>query len=168
MSQLKRLGRRGLLNWAEVISLALCLIYSLFYLANNLGSSLVISPNRSMVPQNSVLFGPLDVVVWGIAVFVILVWLGYDLEVNLLRGYYRSFVGLGFLVAICGMAIGICLVALGFVGLIGLVPISILLLALCVVFSLDFFSLDRVPFILRLLVGMLMVGLLVELASFLI
>ena len=168
MSQLKRLGKRGLLIWAEVVSLAFCLIYLLFYLASSLGFPLVISSNRSMVAQSSVMFDPLYVAVWGIAIFVILVWLGYDLEVNLLRGYYRSFVGLGFLVAICGMAIGICLVAVGFVGLIGLVPISILLLVLCVIFSHDFFSLDRVPFILRLLVSMLIVGLLVELASFLI
>jgi hypothetical protein len=168
MSRLKSLGKRELLIWAEVISLALCLIYLLFYLSSSLGFSLIISSNRSMVPQSSVLFGPLDVAVWGIAIFVILVLLGYDLELNLLRGYYRSFVGLGFLVAICGMAIGVCLVAVGFVGFIGLVPISILLLVLCVIFSPDFFSLDRVPFILRLVVSMLIVGILVELGSFLV
>ena len=38
----------------------------------------------------------LDVAVWGIAVFVVLGGLGYNLELNMVRGYYRSVVGRGF------------------------------------------------------------------------
>jgi hypothetical protein len=43
----------------------------------------------------------------------------------------------------------------------------VVLLSLCVVFSPDFFGMDRVPFVLRLIAGGLIVGLLVALAVFL-
>jgi hypothetical protein len=151
MSIKERLKKRGLLIWTAVIPLAICLVYSVFYLA--IGK--VLSPL-------------LDVAVWGIAVFVVLGGLGYNLELNMVRGYYRSFVGVGLLVTICGLAVGVVLVTLGFVGQLGLVLISILILSLCIIFSPDFFSMDRIPFILRLLLGGLIIGLLAALAVFLI
>jgi len=110
----------------------------------------------------------LDVAVWGIAVFVVLGGLGYNLELNMVKGYYRSVVGVGLLVTICSLAVGVVLVALGFVGQVGLVLISILILSLCIIFSPDFFGMDRVPFILRLLLGGLIIGLVAALAVFLI
>ena len=151
MSIKERLKKRGLLIWAAVVPLAICLVYSMFYLA--LGK--VLSPI-------------LDVAVWGIAVFVVLGGLGYNLELNMVKGYYRSYVGVGLLVTICGLAVGVVLVALGFVGQVGLVLISILILSLCIVFSPDFFGIDRLPFILRLLLCGLIIGLLAALAVFLI
>ena len=170
MSLLERQGKRRLLIWAAVVPLAICLVYSLFYLASSIGFSLFVFSNREaeQTVGGSILSGPLDIAVWGVAVFVVLAWLGYDLELNLVRGYYRSFAGVGFLVAICGMAVGVCLVILGFVGTVALAPISCLLLGLCVVFSPDFLNMNRVPFSLRLLFGGLIIGLLVELAGFLV
>ena len=151
MSIKKWLKKRGLLIWAAVVPLAICLVYSIFFLA--LGK--VLSPL-------------LDVAVWGIAVFVVLGGLGYNLELNMVKGYYRSVVGVGLLVTICSLAVGVVLVALGFVGQVGLVLISILILSLCIIFSPDFFGMDRVPFILRLLLGGLIIGLVASLAVFLI
>jgi len=65
------------------------------------------------------------------------------------------------------MAIVVVSVILDFVGAVALVPISMVLLGFCVVFSPDFFSMDRRPFIFRLLAAMLIVGVLVALAVFL-
>jgi hypothetical protein len=168
MSMLKRLDKRKLLIWAAVVPLAICLVYALFYLASILGFSLLVFANRGLVEQSKILSGTLDIAVWGIAIFVILAWLGYNLELNLVKGYYRTYAGVGFLVAICSMAVGVCAVILGFFGTVALIPISCLLLSICTVFSLDFFGVNRLPFFLRLLVGGLIVGLLVELAGFLV
>jgi hypothetical protein len=150
MSLWQRLKERGLLIWVAVVPLAVCLVFSLFHLA--IGNVL----SRSS-----------DLWVWGIAIFVVLAGLGLNLELNMVKGYYRSYLGLGLLVTICGMAIGVVTVILGLVGTVALVPISVVLLSLCVVFSPDFFGMDRVPFVLRLIAGGLIVGLLVALAVFL-
>jgi hypothetical protein len=40
-------------------------------------------------------------------------------------------------------------------------------LSMCIIFSSDFFSVNRLPFSLRLLIGGLIIGLLVEIAGFL-
>jgi hypothetical protein len=165
---LQRIDKKTFLIWAAAIPLAICLIYSIFYSASNLGLSLMAFTNKAVVGQNSVLSAPVDAAVWGIAVFFVLAWLGYALESNLVRGYIRASLGAGLLGVICGVAVGACLVVFGFVGLVGLVPISILLLSLCVVFSADFFDVDRVPFALKLLIGGVVVGLVIELAGFLV
>jgi hypothetical protein len=145
------LSKKDLLIWAAIVPLAICLVYSLFYLA-----------------LDSIFSNTLDVAVWGVAIFIVLFGLGYNLELNMVKGYYRSVVGVGLLVTICSLAVGVVLVALGFVGQVGLVLISILILSLCIIFSPDFFGMDRVPFILRLLLGGLIIGLVAALAVFLI
>ena len=149
-SMKERLNKKNLLIWATLLPLAICLVYSLFYLA-----------------LGSILSHTLDVAVWGVVIFIVLFRLGYNLELNIVKGYYRSYFGVGLLVIICGMAIAVVSVILDFVGAVALVPISMVLLGFCVVFSPDFFNMDRVPFILRLLVFGLIVGLLVALAVFL-
>jgi hypothetical protein len=151
MSLIERLRKRGLLIWVIVVPLAICLVYSLFYLT-----------------IGDLLSRPLDLGVWGFAIFVVLAWLGYNLELNMVKGYYRSYVGAGLLITICGMAIGVVLTILGFVGTVALVPISVLLICLCIVFSHDFFNLNRQPFIGRLILGALVVGLFVALVAFLV
>ena len=163
----ERLNKKNLLIWATLIPLAICLVYSLFYIASSLGFSLFVSSNRDITEQSSILSRPLDIAVWGIAIFVLLARLGYILEFNMVKGYYRSYIGIGLLVAICSMAVGVVAVILGFIGTIGLVPISCLLLSMCIIFSSDFFSVNRLPFSLRLLIGGLIIGLLVEIAGFL-
>lgn len=151
MSLLERMKKNKFLIWAAAVPLAICLVYSLFYLAKGI-----------------VLSRPLDDAVWGVAIFIVLAGLGYTLELNIVKGYYRSYLGISLLVIICGLAVGVVLAILGFVGLVALVPISVLILSLFILFSFDFFGVDRVPFILRVLVGVLVVGLLVELAGFLV
>jgi hypothetical protein len=150
MSLLERMKKNGFVIWAAAVPLAICLVYSLFYLA-----------------RGSVLSRPLDDAVWGVAIFIVLAGLGYTLELNIVKGYYRSYLGISLLVTICGLAVGVVLVILGFVGLVALVPISILIMILCLVFSSDFFGVDRVPFGLRLLISGLIVGALVAVAVFL-
>ncbi len=150
MSLLERITKNGLLIWAVAVPLAICLVYSLFYLA-----------------KGSVLSLPLDGAVWGVAIFIILFRLGYNLELNIVKGYYRSYLGMGLLVTICGLAVGVVSTILGFIGFVALVPISLIILILCFVFSPDFFNLDRVPFGLKLLVSSLIVGVVVAVAVFL-
>lgn len=113
------------------------------------------------------MFRPLDDAVWAAAIFIILAGLGYNLELNMVKGYYRSYLGVSLLVTICGLAIGVVSTILGFIGLVALVPISILIMILCLVFSVDFFSVDRLPFCLRLLASGLIVGAVVAVAVFL-
>jgi hypothetical protein len=149
-SMKERLNKKNLLIWATLLPLAICLVYSLFYLA-----------------LRSILSHTLDVAVWGVVIFIVLFRLGYNLELNVVKGYYRSYFGVGLLVIICGMAIAVVSVILDFVGAVALVPISMVLLGFCVVFSPDFFNMDRIPFILRVLACGLIVGLLVALAVFL-
>lgn len=146
----ERLNKKNLLTWAAIVPLAICLIYSLFYLV-----------------RGSILSRPLDDAVWAAAIFIILAGLGYNLELNMVKGYYRSYLGVSLLVTICGLAIGVVSTVLGFIGLVALVPISILIMILCLVFSVDFFSMDRVPFCLRLLASVLIVGAVVAVAAFL-
>jgi hypothetical protein len=150
MSLLERMKKNGFMLWAAVVLLAICLVYSLFYLA-----------------QGSVLSRPLDDAVWGGAIFILLAGVGYTLELNTVKGYYRSYLGISLLVTICGLALGVVLAILGFVGLVALVPISVLILSLSIVFSPDFFGVDRVPFCLRLLASGLIVGVVIAVAVFL-
>ena len=146
----EHLNKKNLLTWAAVVPLAICLIYSLFYLGTG-----------------SIISRPLDGAVWGVSIFILLAGLGYNLEVNMVKGYYRSYLGIGLLVTICGLAVGVIATILGFIGLVALVPISFLIMILCLVFSVDFFSVERVPFCLMLLESALVVGAIVAVAVFL-
>jgi hypothetical protein len=143
-------NKKNLLIWTAILSLAVCLVFSLFYLV-----------------QGTILSGPLEGAIWGVAILIILVGLGYNLELNMVKGYYRSYLGVGLLVTICGLAVGVISTILGFFGFVALVPISILIFILCLVFSPDFFSMDRLPFCLRLLASGLIVGAVVAIAFFL-
>jgi hypothetical protein len=149
MSLLKHMKDNGFHIWAAAVPLAISLVYSLFYLA-----------------IGSVLSRPLDDAVWAGAIFILLARLGYTLELNTVKGYYRSYLGVSLLVTICGLAFGVVLAILGFIGLVALVPISVLILSLSIVFSPDFFGVDRVPFCLRLLASGLIVGAVVVVAVF--
>jgi hypothetical protein len=144
---IEHLGKKNILLLAVEFSLALCVFFSLFYLASSLGLRYFVLSDRGMVEQTvsgSVLSGSLDVAVWGIAIFVILVLLGYNLGLNKDRLYSRSFSALGALVLLCGLGIGVCLVTLGLVGMWSLVLISSLLLGLCFVFAPKLFCSARV------------------------
>jgi hypothetical protein len=90
--------------------------------------------------------------VWAIAVFIILAILGYNLELNMVKGYYKLFLSIGLLVAICIMAVGVVSVILGLIGNITMVAISSLLLILCVFFASDFFNKSRLYLVLRVLI----------------
>ncbi len=169
MSPTKLLDKKTLLFRTAEFSLAICLIYTLFYLASSLGLQYSVLSNRSMVAHTasgSVLSGPLDVAVWGIAIFVVLVWLGLHLELKNVKEFSRTVSGAGLLVFLCGLGVWVCLVILGFVVVWSLVLVSGLLLGLCFVFSVVFFGVGRLVFSLRVLFGGLLLVLFFELASF--
>jgi hypothetical protein len=126
-----------------------------FYLVSSLGG------------QASVLSPSLDVAVWGVALFVILARLGYDLELNVVKGHFLLYAGAALIVVVCGMAVGVVAVILGLLSSLALVVFSLVLLSLYVLFSRDFFGINRLQFILRLLITMIVVGVLVGLAIFL-
>jgi len=162
---IKEISRTTLLRFIIYLSLGLSLVYSLFYLASSFGVSFFVF---SSTIRSSILSGSWDIAVWGIAIFVVLARIGYDLEFNIVKGYYRSYAGVGLLVAICSMAVAVCAVILGFFSTIALVPISCLILSTSVIFSPDFFNVNRLPFLLRSLFCGLIIGLSVELAGFLV
>ena len=167
MSLLRRLERKMLLFWAAEFSLAICLIYALFYLAGNLGLHYFVLSSRAMVEQiasGSVLSGWLDVVVWGFAVCVVLVWLGYCLGLKKVRVYSSLFFGVVLLVCLFGFGVG--LFVFGLVGVWFLVLVSGLLLGFCFLFSAVFFGVDRLVLFLRVLFGGLLLVFFVELVSF--
>ncbi len=161
--------KKRLLLWTAYFSLAICLIYALFYLASILGLQFYVLSNKAMIAHTasgSILSGPLDIAVWGIAIFVVLAWLGLHLELKNVKEFSRTFSGAGLLVLLCGLGVWVCLVFLGFVGVWSLVLVSGLLLGLCFVFSAGFFGVGRLVFSLRVLFGGLLLVLFFELASF--
>lgn len=141
--------------WASLVPLAICVVYSVFYLASGLGG------------QVSILSPSLDVAVWGVALFVILARLGYDLELNVVKGHFLLYAGAALIVVVCGMAVGVVAVILGLLSSLALVVFSLVLLSLYVLFSLDFFGINRLQFFLRLIISIVVVGALVALAGFL-
>jgi hypothetical protein len=150
MLVLKRLKKNDLFIWIVAVPLAICLVFSLFYLI-----------------KDSALSRPLEDAIWGVSIFILLARIGYNLELNTVKGYYRSYLGISLLVTICGLAIAVVSTILGLIGFVALVPISILILIFCLIFSSDFFNIDRLPFCLRLLVSVLIVGLVVTAIVFL-
>jgi hypothetical protein len=116
--------------------------------------------------SGNILSGPLDILVWGIAVFIVLAWIGYALGLKNFRSHFLSFSAVGVLALLCGLAAGVGLVVFGFVGVWFLVFISGLVLGLCFVFASDLFGVDRWVLFLRVLFGGMLLFLFVELASF--
>ena len=166
-SMSKRSSKMYLPIWVSLVPLAVCLVYSVFYLASSLGVSLFVFSSRSAVGLTSILSPTLDVAVWGVAIFVLLARLGYDLELNVVQGYFLPKLGAALIVAVIGMAIGVVAVIVGLLSILALVIISLVLLGLCVVFSSDFFGVDLRHFFLGLLICVIVVFVLVELAGFL-
>jgi hypothetical protein len=161
MLQINRVDTK-LLLWAAEFSLAICLVYTLFYLASSLGLQYFILSNRAMVERTvsgPVLSSPLDIAVWGIAIFVVLTWLGINIKI-------RNIKGLGLFVILSILAIWVCLVFFGFFSVLSLVLISSFLLSFCLVFTLDIFGIHRSALFLRLLFGGLLIVLFFEIASF--
>jgi hypothetical protein len=161
-----RLNKTQLSILISLVPLAISLVCSLFYLTSNLGYSLLVFSSRSVFGQTSMLSPSLEVVVWGVALFVILARLGYDLELNVVKGHFIAFAGTALIVAVCGMAIGVVAVILGLLSALALVVVSLVLLSLYILFSSDFFGVSRLNFCLRLLVVAIVVFVLVELAGF--
>jgi hypothetical protein len=168
MSQAKHKDKKTLFLWTATFSLATCLIYALYYLASSLSLHYFVLSNRGMVEKTvtgNVLSGSLDVAVWGIAIFILLFWLGHDLGLNRNSRHYRSSSALGLLVLLCGLAVGVFLVVLGLVGMWSLVLISDLILCLCFVFATNLFGIGRLVLFLRVLFGGLLILFFVELAG---
>jgi hypothetical protein len=168
MSLAKHKDKKALFLWAAIFSLAICMIYALYYLASSLGLHYFVLSNRGMVEKTftgNVLSGSLDVAVWGISIFVILVWSGYGLGLHKDRGLHRSFSALGLLLLLFGLAVGVFLVVFGLVGLWFLVLISSLLLSLCFVFAFNLFGVCWMVLFLRVLFGGLFIMFFIELAG---
>ncbi len=169
MSSTKRIRNKTMLLYAAEISLALSLIYTLFYLASSLSLHFYVLVKRGMLEQTvmgNILSGPLDTVVWSIAIFVILIWIGYNLGSTRLRSSSRPFPALSGLVLLCGLGVWVILGILGFVSIWSMVLISILLLGIGFVFALNLFGVNRLSLFLRVLFGGLLIVLMFELASF--
>ena len=160
----KHLEKQKMLVLAAEFSLALCFIFSLLSLADYFGLSFYVLTNRGMVEHNVVtsLFSEsLDRFVWAGGVFVVLAGLFYGLSSSRLSGVFRVFAGLG----LCGLVGLAGLVVFGFVDVFALVLVSVLAAVLCFAGSFSFFGVSRSGFFKGSLLGVLLVGLFVELAA---
>lgn len=115
--------------------------------------------------SGNVLSGPLDIAIWSVATFAVLIWIGYNLGLTRVKSLSRSFSALGVLV-LCGLGVWVFLAALGLGGMWSLVLISSLLLGMCFVFAHDLFGKSRLSLLLRVLFGGLLIVLSFEVASF--
>jgi len=157
-------GLGGRLVWLVWVSLGLCLVYLLFYLAGYFGLSFFVLSNRGMVEHvvsGSLVSVPWDVGVWSCAVFIVLAWLFCDLGSRLVGWFYRLFVGF----ILFGLVIWVCLVIFGLVSLVSLALVSALIIVLCIVFSFSFFGVSRFGLFLRLLFGAVLVASFFEVAA---
>ena len=153
---LNALKFKRLILWVIYGSLGACLALSALSLASSLGNG-----------SGHVLPGFWDIAIWSTAVFLVVARLAYHLELNMVKGYYKMLISVGLLISICIMAVGVVSVILGFVGVIGMVPISGLLVAICVLFANDFFEAHRVTLVLRVIACGFVIGLLIGLTGFL-
>jgi hypothetical protein len=98
------------LVWVVYFCLGLCLVYSLFYLANYFGLSFFVLTNRGMYEHTvvgSVLSGSLDTVVWSVGVPVVIAWLFFTLGLRLIRNLYQLLSGIGLFGVLFGFGIKI-------------------------------------------------------------
>lgn len=156
---------RQWLIWAVYLLLGVCLVYSLFYLASSLGLSFFVLVNRGMAEQvvsGSLLSVPWDVAVWCVALFVVLGWLIFNVVSGALSRVYR----LATSVVLVGLIGWVCLVLVGLLSVTSLVLVSSFVFILCFVACLSIFSVSGLQFLLHLLLGALLVGLLIEVGTF--
>ena len=158
-----RLGKK--IVWLVYFSLGLCLAFSLFYLASYVGLSFFVLSSRGMVEHvvgGSLVSVPSDIGVWSCAIFIILAWLVYRLDSNVVGYVYRVFACL----VLIGLAIWVCLVILGMVSLVTLTLVSALIILFSIVFAFGFFGVSRFALFLRLCFGAVLVALFVEVTAF--
>jgi hypothetical protein len=165
MSVLAHLDRKKLSVWAVSLSLAVILIFSWFYLASRFGLSFFVLSNRGMA-EHKVTFNMLEVPIWVVTVFVVLVCLFFNLASNGVCKHNRLLWRLGLFGVLSSLIVWISLVFVGAVSLVSLILISGLLWGLCLVFSKSFFDCARRALFLKILFGGLLVGLFFELAAF--
>jgi hypothetical protein len=157
-----RLGKQSV--WLVWVSLGLCLVYSLFYLAEYFGSSFFVLAHRGMVEhivRGSLVSTNWDVAVWAGSVFVVIACLFYGLVSRRVGDFYRFLVGF----VLVGLAGWVCLVVFGLIDLVSLSLVSVFLVFLCVLFSLLLFGFSRFHVISRLVVCVISVVLFVEVAA---
>lgn len=164
MSLLANLSKKKLLRWAVEFSLALCLLYSLLYLAGYFGLSFFVLSNRGMVEHGvsgSLVSASLDPFVWGGGVFVVLAGLFYGLGSGRVGGIYRFLTGF----VLFGLVGLVFLIIFGLVSVFALVLVSVLVAVLCFVYSFGFFGFSWFGLFKGLLLGGFLIVLFVEFAT---
>jgi hypothetical protein len=154
----------GWLVWLVCLSLGLCIIYSLFYLAGYSGFSFLVLSNRSMVQYSfsgSLVSATWDLAVWCTAILTVIVGLFYGLVSGKLGGFHRFLVGS----VLCGLIGWVCMVAFGWFSVVTLFFVTVFVLILGFYFSLDFFALTRFSMLKRVVFGCVLVALFVEIAG---
>ena len=156
---------RQWLIWAVYLLLGVCLVYSLFYLASYLGLSFFVLVNRGMAEQvvsGSLLSMPWDVAVWCGALFVVLGWLIFRVISGSISGVYRFFNS----IVLLGLVAWVCSVLVGLLSVASLVLVSSFVIILSFIACFRIFGVSNLQFLLRLLFGTFLVGLLIEVGTF--
>ncbi len=156
---------RRWLVWAVYLLLGVCLVYSLFYLASYFGLSFFVLVNRGMAEQvvsGSLLSLPWDTAVWCGALFVVLGWLIFRVISGSISGVYRLVNS----IVLLGLVGWVCLVLVGLLSVASLVLVSSFVFILSFVACLSIFGVSKLQLLLRVLLGALLVGLLIEVGTF--
>ncbi len=156
-SEKRSFNAQEFLSWVTIVLLALSLVYSLLYVAAQLGVSFFVLDNRSMdhyTVSSDLLSADLDGLVWGGAVVLFSAWFVSRLYSD--RG------------KVLWVFVPLALAGLAFFGWFGLWPLvfaAFVLAGFCLVFSGSCFGVSWFSVLKRLVEGAVFVGVFVEAAA---
>ena len=159
---------RGQRSWAVYVSLGLCLVFSLFYLASYANLEFFVLSNRGMVEhtvKGSLVSTNLDIAIWSFALLVCIAWF-FSIFFSKISGKSCPFLKrFGISAILVGLVGWICLVFLEVLNVASLSVVSGLIIFLSLIFSLDVFSISRFKLLLRLLLGSISILLIIEIGA---
>jgi hypothetical protein len=162
VDSIKYLG--GKFVWLIYFLLSLCLVFSLFYLANYFGLSFFVLSHRGMIEHTisgSLISATFDLEVWSCGIFAVLAWFIYGLISRWNKGSYPIFAAF----VLLGLTSWVILVVFDVVSLGSLSLMSLSLIFTGFVFSKFFFGISRVCLFSRLLLGSILLFLCFEVTT---
>ena len=151
-------------KWAVYFLLGLCLVFSLFYLANYFGLSFFVLSHRGMVEHtvsSSLISVNLDLAVWACSAFVVVAYLFYHLVSRRIDRFYQVFA----VFVLLGLACWVVLAVFDVANLVSLALASLLLISMALTFSVFFFRVSWVSSFLRLLLACVLIVFCIELTA---
>ncbi len=156
-----------MIGWLVGLSLGICLIYMLFYLAGNFDGSFFVLSNKNMVSysfsSNSIVSAAWDPIVWAGAIFVVII----NLFVGTASGRIRGVRQLILISVLCSLSALVLAAVFGLLNIAALFFVSISMFAVCFYFCSELTALSRFSLLKRVTAGCVLAVILVELAALL-